>query len=170
MKNLSIAAILCLALAACAGGPPKPKYVEEKNEAKFSTTKEFTQKPEDVKIAAQSVLDRLTMASMPQASDTVQTDGENLRTGWIYFPASRDKYVDYDYNGTTRRKELAVRRIFQYTINPSLAGSSVVMQVKEEIQKVDMKTGEPDGWKGVDPDTAMFDMMYRKLKEQLSKL
>jgi hypothetical protein len=169
MKNLAAAALLTLTFTACAGGPPKPKYIEEKNEAKFATTKEVPQKPADVKLAAHAVLDQLTMASMPQASDTVQSDDDNIRTGWIYFPASRDKYVDFDYNGTVRRKQLAVRRVFQYTVTPSLAGSTVVMQVKEEVEKIDMKTGEQTGWKSVDPDTAMFDMMYRKLKEQLSK-
>src|SRR5207248_2089935 len=97
-------------------------------------------------------------------------DENSLFTGWVYTPVSRDKYVQYDYNGTVRRKDLAVRRIYGYTISPSLAGSSVEMSVEEEIQDVDLKTGEPKGWKRVEPEKASYDMLLRRLKENLTKL
>lgn len=167
MKHFLLA-VIALSFAACASKTPKPKYVEEKNQAKFSTSHELTQKPDDVLLAARAVLDKLTRDSTPQASGPVQSDENSLFTGWVYLPASRDKYVQYDYNGTVRRKELAVRRIYGYTVSPSLAGSSVAMSVEEEIQDVDLKTGEPKGWKRVEPETAAYDQLLRKLKEALS--
>jgi hypothetical protein len=167
MKHLLLAFGL-LALASCASKTPKPKYVEEKNQAKISPTHELTQKPSDVLLAARAVLDKLTNDSSPQASAPVQNDDNALFTGWIYAPASRDKYVDFDYNGTMKRKQLAVRRIYGYTVSPSLAGSNVMMSVEEEIQDIDLKTGEPKGWKRVEPEQAAFDMLTRRLKEALS--
>lgn len=171
MRNLVAAAVLALTFAACASGPPKPKFVAEKNQAKFATTKELSAKPENVRIAARAVLDDLTRASSPeQASDSVKADDDAIFTGWVYSPESRDKYIDYDYNGTTQHKTLEVRRIYGYTISPSLAGSRVKLNVEEEVQDLDLKTGEPKGWKRVDADTATYDMLYRKLREQLTRM
>jgi hypothetical protein len=160
--------LFVFSLAACASKTPKPKYVEEKNQAKFSSVHELTQKPDDVQLAARRVLDKLTHDSTPQASSAVQSDENALFTGWVYLPASRDKYVQYDYNGTVRRKELAVRRIYGFTVSPSLAGSSVAMSVEEEVQDLDLTTGEPKGWKRVEAESASYDMLLRKLKEALS--
>jgi len=166
MKHLLFAAIT-LSLAACASKTPSPKYVEEKNQAKFSASHELTQKPEDVELAARAVLDKLTHESTPQASGAVHTEDHALFSGWVYLPASRDKYVQYDYNGTVRRKELAARRVYGFTISPSLAGTNVAMSVEEEIQDIDLKTGESNGWKSVKPESAAYDMLLRKLKEAL---
>jgi hypothetical protein len=167
MKHFLFAVSL-FALAACASKTPKPKYVEEKNQAKISPTHELTQKPQEVLLAARAVLDKLTHDSTPAASSPVQDDENSIFTGWVYAPASRDKYVQFDYNGTVKRKELAVRRIYGYTVSPSLAGSNVMMSVEEEIQDIDMKTGEPKGWKRVEPEQVSFDMLTRKLKEAIS--
>lgn len=164
-----IAFVLTLLATACASGPPKPKYVEEKNQAKFATAKELKQKPEAVLLAARAALDELTRASVPQASDTVQSENNSLYTGWVYNPTSKDKYVQYDFNGTMQRKDLAVRRIYGYEVTPSVAGSHVAMSVEEEIEEVNLKTGETEGWKRVKPEQAAYDMMFRKLKEYLSK-
>jgi hypothetical protein len=159
-----------LLLTACAGGAPKPKYVEEKNQAKFATTKELGNKPEAVLVAARAVLDELTEASDPSASDEVKSDENSVFTGWVYGTASRDKYVSYDRNGTRQRKTLAFRRIYGYTVSPSLAGSKVELSVEEEVREIDLKTGEPQGWKRVEPEKAAFDMLYRKLQDALTRL
>lgn len=165
----ALASFVLLSFAACASGPPKPKYVEEKNQAHFGPEKEIHAKPDAVALAARAVLDRLTQDSTPQASDSVKSEDSEIYTGWVYSPASRDKYVDYDYNGTVQHKTLAMRRIYGFEITPSMAGSHVKMSVEEEIQTIDMKTGEPNGWKRVEPESAAFDMMYRKLQEAVSQ-
>jgi hypothetical protein len=165
MKHSLVAAVLALLFAACASGPPKPKYMEEKNQAKFATEKEMKAHADDVLRAARAVLDRLTQDSTPQASSAVQSEDNSVYTGWVYNPVSRDKYVRYDYNGAPLRKDLAVRRIYGFEVKPSLAGSHVKMSVEEEIQQIDMKTGEPDGWKRVEPEQAAYDMLFHKLQE-----
>ena len=170
MRNLSVALVLALSFAACASKTSKPKYVEEKNQAAYATVKEVNAKPEAVRLAARAVLDELTKASSPEpASGEVQTDDDSLFTAWVYSPVSRDKYVNYDYNGTMQHKTLVVRRIYGYEITPSLAGSHVKLQAEEEVQQLDLKTGEPKGWKRVDPEKATYDLLYRKLKEHLSR-
>jgi hypothetical protein len=171
MKNLqhAVAILSLLAFAACSHGPPKPKYVEEKNQAKFGTEKDLHAKPDSVMLAARAVLDRLTQDSEPAASDSVKSEDNEIYTGWVYSPASKDKYVDFDYNGTVQHKTLAMRRIYGFEVSPSMAGSHVKMSVEEEIQTIDMKTGEPNGWKRVEPEHAAYDMMYRKLQEAVSQ-
>jgi hypothetical protein len=171
MKNLALSwfAVLLLltAFSACSHGPPKPKYVEEKNQAKFATTHAFTEPPEKVLRAGRAVLDRLTHESTPQASDAVRSDDNSVFTGWVYGTASRDKYVQYDDNGAPRRKDLAVRRIYGYTVTPSLSGSRVELSVEEEIQRVDLETGKPKDWKRVEPEQAAYDMLLHKLQEAI---
>lgn len=151
---------------ACASKTPKPKYVDEKNEAKYAQARTLAEPPEKVMRAARAVLDGLTRESNPQASDVVKAEEDTLFTGWVYGLA-KDKYVQYDFNGSPRRKQLGVRRIYGYTINPTLAGSQVKMNVEEEIQEIDLKTGEPKGWKRVDTDPASYDLLLRRLREEV---
>jgi len=166
MKHIITALTFLVTFAACSS-TPKPKYVEEKNQAKFATSQAVAEKPEKVLRAARAVLDELTHASIPQAADSVKGDENTVYTGWVYNLVSRDKYVQYDYNGASRRKDLAVRRIYGYTVTPSLAGSQVAMNVEEEVQTVDMKTGEPKDWKRVTAEQASYDMLLHKLREQI---
>lgn len=164
MKKLFVC--LLLTLTACSSGP-KPKYVEEKNQAKFANNRAFAEAPEKVLRAAKAVLDSLAHDSEPASTETLKINDNTIATGWVYKPASRDKYVQYDYNGAPQRKELTVRRIYQYTVSPSLAGSQVDMDIKEEIQQADMKTGQPKGWKRVDTEKAAYDMLITRLREQI---
>ena len=166
MKNIAIALSL-LAFTACASKTPKPKYMEEKNQAKFATSFAFAEKPEKVFRAARAVLDKLSHESNPPIADAIKGDENTVYTAWVYSQASRDKYVQYDYNGSPRRKDLAVRRIYSYTVTPSLAGSQVALNIEEEIQDVDLKTGQPKDWKRVQTEQAAFDMLLHKLREQV---
>ena len=155
-----------LSFSGCASKTPKPKFVDEKNEAKYAKSRAFDSPPEKVKMAARAVLDQLTHASEPAASESVKEEENTLFTGWVYGVA-KDKYVQYDYNGTPRRKPLSVRRIYGYKIEPSLSGSQVTMSVEEEIQEVDLSSGSPKGWKRMETDPAAFDLLLRRLREQI---
>lgn len=165
MKNF-IPLLLAASLASCASKAPKPKYMDEKNEAKFANSRTLAEPPEKVLRAARSVLDELTKGSDPQAPDPVKNEDDSIFTGWVYGQA-KDKYVQYDYNGTPRRKQLSLRRIYGFTVNPTLAGSSVAMNVEEEIQEIDLKSGEPKGWKRVNTDPAAYDLLLRRLREEI---
>lgn len=162
----STIALSLLSLLACASKPPKPKYVDEKNEAKYAQARTIAEPPEKVKRAARAALDQLTRESNPQASDKVQDDENTIYTGWVYAQA-KDKYVQYDYNGTPRRKQLAVRHIYGFTIDQTLAGSAVKMNVEEELEQISLKTGEHEGWKRVEADPAAYDLLLRRLRENL---
>ena len=168
MRALLAAAVSVslLTLLACASKPPKPKYVDEKNEAKYAQARTIAEAPEKVMRAARAVLDQLTRDSNPAASDKVQNDDNTIYTGWVYGMA-RDKYVQYDFNGTPRRKQLQVRRIYGYTVEKTLAGSQVKMNVEEELQQINLKNGEHEGWKRVEPDPAAYDMLLRRLREEI---
>jgi hypothetical protein len=170
MKNfilpLAVSVVTAFSLPGCAGKAPKPKFVDEKNEAKFAKARSFETSPEKTRIAALAVLDQLTRASEPQASEPVKEEDNSLFTGWVYGVA-KDKYVQYDFNGTPRRKPLSVRRIYGYKVEPSLSGSQVTMTVEEEIQEVDLKTGAPKDWKRMEADPAAYDLLLRRLREQI---
>jgi len=166
MMKPMILSLAVLSLSACASKAPKPKYMDEKNEAKFARKRTLAEPPEKVLRGARAVLDELTRESDPQASDVVKTEGSSVFTGWVHGLA-KDKYVQYDYNGTPRRKQLGMRRIYSFTVSPALAGSEVEMNVKEELQEIDLKTGENKGWKRVDADPAAYDLLLRRLREKV---
>ena len=166
MKTFLLSVGLLL-LTSCASQKPQPKYMEEKNQAKFATSHDFAEEPQKVIRAARAVLDALTKESVPAATEIVRDDGNTLMTGWVYAPASKDKYVRYDFNGSPRRKNLQVRRVYQYTVTPGLSGSQVLMNIKEEIEEVNLKTGEHEGWKKVEPEQAAFDLFLKRLREQI---
>lgn len=140
--------------------------MDEKNEAKYSQTRDLAHSPEKVMRAARAVLDQLTRESDPQASESVQAAGDSIETGWVYGKA-KDKYVRYDYNGTPQRRPLAVRRIYNFIVQESLAGSLVKMKVKEELQQINLKTGKHEDWKKVEADPATYDLLLRRLQEEI---
>lgn len=150
----------------CTGKSIKPKYMDEKNEAKYSPSRAMAEPPEKVLRAAHAVLDELTKESNPATTEPVKKEDDAVFTGWVYGLA-KDKYVQYDYNGAPRRKQLALRRIYGITVRPTLAGSQVDMEIEEEIQEIDLKTGKPEGWDRVETDPAAYDLLLRRLREKV---
>lgn len=157
--------LLSLALAACASSPDQGKYREEKNAPKFGNTRSYVETPEEIMLSATAVLDELSRESEPAASGALKTTSESVQTGWVY-SVSKDKYVEFKFNGTPRRKPLRIRRKYAYTVTPSLSGSQVQMNVEEEVMQIDLKTGVEKGWSGVETDPQAFEMMSRRLAEK----
>ncbi|MGE3262425.1 MAG: hypothetical protein AB7K68_11650 [Bacteriovoracia bacterium] len=166
MKIISALTVL-LALTACSSGP-KGKYKEEENAPKFATSRSFTETPETILRAARAVLDELSRESSPPSTGALKGNDESVRTGWVY-STSRDKYVEFYFNGSPRRKLLGMRRKYSYTAVPNLAGSQVTFGVEEEIQNVDLKSGEANGWKSVDPSPSAYDLMAKKLRQKIQE-
>lgn len=167
MRNLFSLVAIALLLSACSSGP-KAKYKEEENTAKFATERSFTETPDTVLRAARAVLDELMHESDPPATGALKGNEESVRTGWVY-GLSKDKWVAYDFNGTPRRKQLAVRRKYTYTVVPGLAGTKVNYGIEEELQQVDLKSGEPTGWKSVEPAQGAYDMMAKRLRQKIAE-
>lgn len=163
--KIGSALIILLSLTACSSSP---KYKEEENTPKFATSRSFTENPETILRAARAVLDELSRESNPPATGALKGNDESVRTGWVY-STSKDKYVEFDFNGSPRRKLLGMRRKYSYTAVPNLAGSQVTFGVEEEIQDVDAKSGEANGWKSVDPSPSAYDLMAKKLRQKIQE-
>ncbi len=161
--------VLALLLVSCASNPNKAQYKEEKNAPKFGNTRSYVEAPEDILIAARAVLDELARESDPPTAGSVKGNDETVRTGWVYSVA-KNKYVEYQFNGIPKRKPLKVRRKYAYTVTPNISGSQVVLTVEEELQKVNFKTGEDEGWNSVETDPQVYDMLTRRLREKLRTL
>lgn len=166
MKKL----LLCLTgfallLAGCASNPSKAKYAVEKNAPKFANSRSYVESPDAVRIAARAALDTLNHESDPPVNGTIK-DGDVMRSGWVY-GVSKNRYVEFKANGRPGRKELRVRRRYGYGITPSLSGTDVAFQVEEETMQVDLKTGEERGWKSEPTDPAVYDMLARRLTDEL---
>ncbi len=154
--------MLPLLFAACSS--EKPGFMKvEKNHPKYASTRSFENSPAEVKAAAKLALQELIDRSEPATNAKISEDKNELSTDWVY-AKSKDKYVEYNFNGAPKRKILNVRRKYTYSINPSLAGMSVEVSTEEEIETVDLKSGEPKGWKKKDPDLATYDELLAKLK------
>jgi hypothetical protein len=165
-----ILALLFLVTTACASNPYDAHYKQEKNAPKFGNTRSYIEPASGVKLAARAALDELTHESDPPTNGSIKEENdETLSTGWVY-GESKNQYVEYKANGLPQRKALKTRRKYSYSITPSLAGTQVVMEVEEEVMKVDLKTGKDKGWSRNNPDPALYDQMNRLLQEKLRAL
>jgi hypothetical protein len=164
MKTLSLLTLALL--AACASDPNKGKYGTEKNIPKFGDSRSYVESPEEVILAARAVLDELSRESEPPASGSIRSDDDSVETGWVY-SISKDKFVEFKFNNTPRRKPLRIRRKYVFTVTPSLSGSQVQMNVEEEVLKIDLKTGEEKEWSSVEANRQAFDMLSRRLAEKI---
>lgn len=70
-----------------------------------------------------------------------------LETDWI-IGQSRDKYVEYKINGSSRKKYLQTRLKYFIKAESQLGGTSVNVRVTEEIENLDSK-GQPAGYSRV---------------------
>ncbi len=156
--------LFALVLVSCSSSPGT--YREEKNKPQFSASRSYVEPPKEVLRAAQGVLENFTRESDPPAARAIKGDDDSVRTGWVYL-VSKDKYVEFQSNGRALRKPLALRRKYEYTVTPSLTGTDVTFSVDEEIQEIDLTTGEARGWKSVSADPAAYDLMARRLREAI---
>lgn len=132
----------------------------------FSNSRSFEVEPSTVKAAAQKTLEELIASSNPATDSSVKVDQEKISTGWVY-GESKDKYASYNFNGVPKRKMLQVRRKYMYSVSPSIGGSTVVVGAEEEVENIDLKTGEHKGWNAAETSPLVFDSLITKLKEKL---
>ena len=159
--------LACLVLLSACAQKKAKNYTEQS--PKFSNSRSFQESPALVKKAAEKVLQDLLENSDPATDSSVKTENEKLSLGWVY-ENSKDKSVVYDFNGAPQRKILKVRRKIAFTVHPALAGSEVVISAEEEIENLDLKSGERKGWKPVSVDPGFYDRLMQRLREKIRAL
>ena len=167
MKTFLIISLIAFTAISCSS-KKTAQYKEDKS-PQFANSRQFDESPETVKRAAKAVLEELASESNPPAANAVREDGDSVNTGWVY-GKSKDKFVEYNFNGAPRRKILSVRRKYDYNVSSSLAGTQVTVSIQEEIETVDLKTGNPTGWKNVAPDQKMVDHLVKLMREKIRSL
>jgi hypothetical protein len=168
-KNIVLCLSFLLVFTGCSGSGEKGRLRTEENRPDFKNSRQFVETPELVIMAARKMLDELAQASNPPITGSIKGNNERVSVGWVY-GVSKDKYVEFNFNGVPKRKLLNVRRRTEVNVTPSLAGSQVVFDVEEELEVVDLKTGQPKGWKSVKVDAEYYDTLTRKLRESLRSL
>ena len=151
---------------ACAS---KEAKISVDKQPSFSNSRQYEQKPEAIRQAAQRVLEELISASNPATNSSVTIDNDAVSTGWVY-STSKDKFVLITYNNIPKRVALQVRRKYNYSISSSLAGTTVVVTAEEEIQPKDLKTGEGLSWKPMETDNSVYQLLLQKLTDKLRSL
>lgn len=165
MKHfLSIICITFLTLSC--SSQKQASYKVESNRPKFSSARSFLESPNKVILAAHAVLDEMIRKSDPPVPGSIKRETYQVESGWIY-GKSEDKYITYSFNASPMRKILGVRRQIIFHAVPSLSGSQVTIRVREEVEDLNKTTGEREGWKNVDPDAAVYDMLFKKLAEKI---
>jgi hypothetical protein len=87
----------------------------------------------------------------------------DLETGWIY-GQSRDKYIEYQVNGSPRKTYLQTRFRYLVTAKSQIGGVTVTVKTKEEIEKLN-SDGSPAGYSSVSGvDTSRPSELLDKIK------
>lgn len=162
MKTLLVSATILLSTLGCASQKETAKYRKDPV-PKFSNSRDYEQKPADLRPSVEKVLYDYLHESNPSTDTDLKAEaGNTIATGWIY-GTSRDKYMLVDFNGVPKRISLNVRRKYAVTIASSVAGTLATINVKEEVEELDKKTGSPKGWKSEDPDRALYQRFFSDL-------
>lgn len=89
----------------------------------------------------------------------------NLETDWVY-SQSRDKYQEYQVNGSPRKKYLQARYKYKVQAKRVMGGTEVVVKTEEEIEKL-KSDGASDGFSGVDADSSRANEILEKINNAI---
>lgn len=162
MKNLLSLALIALTIFSACASKKDAKYRVDPT-PKFSNSRDYEQKPVELRPLVEEILTKRIKASDPAVDTSIKAEPSNtITTGWVY-GISGDKFLLYDFNGKPKRVPLRVRRKLAFSLAGSVAGSLVTVSVTEEVEDLDKKTGSPKGWKSVDPDRELCQDLFAEL-------
>jgi hypothetical protein len=162
MKNLLILSLVSLFII-CSCASKKDAKFRQETTPKFSNSRDYEQKPVDLRPLVEAILNQRIKASDPAVDTSIKAEpGNTIATGWVY-GVSKDKYLIYEFNSKPKRVPLHVRRKLAFSLAGSVAGSLVTVSVTEEIEDLDKKTGSLKGWKPVDPDRELYQELFAEL-------
>lgn len=164
IPSIILAAAISIAmLAACS----KTLDIKtEKNQVQYQQEKAFKAKPSAVKQATERALAKLVRMSEKVDSSRVFADDNTVHTDWLY-AASRDKYATVNFNGYPERKKLTAKTKYRVLIEPSVHGSLVKAEIKEEVEELHQQSGERVGWKSVAPETLKYQRLFENIQNAL---
>jgi hypothetical protein len=153
ISSLVIAAVLGTGLVGCSHAVP----VQHQAYAAVRSSRTFESDFPVVWKAVETVLGKYKVLERDPADvDALQMKKlheRSAKTDWSY-GESRDKYVEYQVNGTPRRKNLMTRYRFEVIASRVMGGTDVRIKMDEEIERL-KPNGDSAGWDSVDrPDTS----------------
>ena len=155
-----------LAFSACSSGPA----VKTQAYAPMRNTRTFEY---DLPVVWKGSLAALKNTKItdkdPDDADELQlkkTTKASIETDWIYSQA-RDKYVEYQVNGTPRRKQLQGRYKYKVKLKQVIGGTEVEVQTSEEIERL-AANGTSDGYSSVgEPDPSRAGELLDRIEQSI---
>ena len=150
-----------ISLTACSSPPPLKKlaYAELPDqrdfEHEFSTVWHSIEKA----LRGQKILER-----DPEEANEVELkrlSKRTIETDWIY-AESRDKYQEYQVNGTPRRKPLMIRYKAEVIATRILGGTNVQVKAREEVERL-KADGASAGYDTTEPDSSRAAELLEKI-------
>lgn len=150
----------------CSSSPPvkTQAYAKLKNERAFEYEFPAVWKAIEETLRRYRVVDR-----DPSDVDPVELkrlSKRTLDTDWIY-GQSRDKYQEYQINGTPRKKYLQTRLRYHLEAKKVIGGVQVTVKTDEEIERLN-SDGNPDGYSSSDEvDPSRASELLDKIQNQI---
>ena len=173
MKKSVNVGVICLGVfifwTACSSGPKvkQQEYAKLSNKRTFENPFPTVWRGIELSLHEQKVLERDPEEPTDNSEfELRKLDRRTMETDWIY-TQSRDKYVEYQVNGSPRKQYLQLR--FKYLIDAQkvIGGTDVKVDVREEIEKID-KQGNPDGYdKMAEPDPGRASELLDKINQAI---
>src|SRR4051812_4697740 len=144
MKKILCALGLLALVSACSSSPKiqQQAYAKLNNEHTFedefpAVWKALEESFHNYKVADRdpSEVDPLEMKKLTKRT---------LETDWV-LGQSRDKYIEYQINGSPRKQYLQTRVKYTVLVDRVIGGTHVLVKTKEEIERLN-DDGTPAGW------------------------
>jgi hypothetical protein len=160
MRTL-VALLSAFLLASCASAPEvkSQKYAALRGDRVFEAEFPAVWKGVEKAVSGYKVTER-----DPEEVDALEMKKlteRSLETDWIY-GQSRDKYQEYEVNGSPRKKYLQVRHRYRIVARSVMGGTRVEVAASEEIERL-RADGTPDGYAGTEPDSSRANELLEKI-------
>lgn len=153
LQLVFLAVIASSSISACSSRPPvkKQKYANLKDTRSFEYELPLVWKGIEAALRENRIVER-----DPKEVDTLEWNKlkeRSLETDWIY-SQSRDKYQEYQINGSPRKKYLQLRYKYEIEAKRIMGGTEVKVDMKEEIEQLNLD-GTSAGYDSADePDSS----------------
>lgn len=159
-------ALLSGSLMGCSSSPSVKQqgYAKLKNERTFENEFHVVWKGIEESFRKYKIVDRDPSDVDP--TELRRLTQRTLDTDWIY-GQSRDKYQEYQVNGTPRKVYLQTRIKYQVIAKRVMGGVNVAVKTEEEVEKL-KNDGTPEGYSSVkEVDSSRANEVLDKIQQAL---